>query len=373
MDYRATGVLDNTELGLDALLRWVTRTGHFRASTASGRTLLDIGYFASVVEIAPGLGLALTTDGVGTKVLVAEMMARYDTIGIDCVAMNVNDVICVGAEPVCMLDYIALGKPTPSLLDEIGAGLHEGARRARISIVGGEISQVREMIKGVSEDGGLDLVGMCIGRVEPEKIIDGRRVQPGDVIIGLASSGIHCNGLTLARRAFTERGRLLIDLSPPELGTTVGEALLEPTRIYVSEVMDLLSRNLPIKALINITGDGLLNLRRIKAEVGFLIDSLPDAPGIFPAIQERGGVDEAEMYRVFNMGIGFCIIASNDRPGIDEIHETVRKHGGRSFEIGRVVEDAERRVVLTQKGLVGVEDRFVRPTAGDRLLSSFPV
>ena len=239
LSYRATGVVDNTQLGLGALLKWVNATAAFR-STGPGRRVVDVGYFASVVAITDTLGLALCTDGVGSKVLVAEMLGRYDTIGIDCVAMNVNDAICVGAEPISFLDYIAVERATPEMLEQIARGLHAGAERAGVSIVGGEISQIPDIIKGHAPGTGLDLVGMCAAIVPLDRIILGAEVAPGDVIVGVRSSGIHSNGLTLARKALFEIGGLAADQYVPELGCTVGEELLRPTDIYVRPVMELL-------------------------------------------------------------------------------------------------------------------------------------
>ena len=358
MNYRDAGVLSNQELGLDALLRWIRPTETFRAGKSMGRSLLDVGYFANVIDIGHDLGLAMSTDGVGTKILVAEMLNRYDTIGIDCVAMNVNDVICVGAEPVAMLDYIAIERATPEVLGAIGRGLHEGARQAGVSIVGGEISQIKEMIRGLRDGSGLDLVGMCIGVVPAGKVNVGQAVAPGDSIVGLRSTGLHGNGYTLARHALFEKGGMRPEQRPSQLGRSIGEELLEPTRIYVPEVMDLLAQALPIKALANITGDGLLNLTRIKPAVGFRIDALPEPQPIFGLIQQMGQIADEEMYRVFNMGIGFCVIAPSDRGVLEAIHDTARRHGVESFVLGQVIEDPRRRVHLTQKRLVGREDRF---------------
>ncbi len=362
MNYRDAGVLAGEELGLGALLKWIRPTEEFRSGRRTGRSLLDVGYFANVIDLGGGMGLALSTDGVGTKVLVAEMLDRYDTIGIDCVAMNVNDIICVGAEPVSMLDYIAIERVTPGVLEAIGRGLHEGARRAGVNIVGGEISQIREMIRGHKEGSGLDLVGMCVGVVPVGEINVGQNVVSGDVIVGLRSSGVHSNGLTLARSALFERGSLRPDSRVSDLGQSVGEELLEPTRIYVSEVMELLSSKVPVKALVNITGDGLFNLTRVKAAVGFRIDRLPEPQPIFRLIQETGGIGDDEMYRVFNMGVGFCVIAPNDRVVLERIHDTMRRHDVESFEIGAVVEDPERRIHLPRLNLIGQGGRFFRST-----------
>jgi phosphoribosylformylglycinamidine cyclo-ligase len=358
ISYRDTGVLDNAELGLRALLKWIDRTASFRPADGLGRKVIDVGFFASVVDIGHGLGLALCTDGVGSKVLVAEMLERYDTIGIDCVAMNVNDAICVGAEPVSFLDYIATERAVPEVLEQIGRGLHEGARLAGVSIVGGEISQIPEIIKGERPGRGLDLVGMCVGVVPLSRVIVGQHVEPGDLIIGVRSSGIHSNGLTLARRALFGEARLRPDEHVAELGCRVGEELLKPTHIYVAPVLDLLRRELPVRALAHVTGDGLLNLPRIAATVGFRIESLPKPPPIFDLIQKSGNVTAAEMFRVFNMGIGFCVIVPSD-PGIAEtVRQCLADHGFEASVIGRVVEDEAKRVLLVEQNLVGEGDRF---------------
>lgn len=364
LSYHATGVLDTTQLGLSSLLKWVNATAAFR-STGRGRRVVDIGFFASVVEITDTLGLALCTDGVGSKVLVAEMLRRYDTIGIDCVAMNVNDAICVGAEPISFLDYIAVERATPGILEQIAQGLYTGAERAGVSIVGGEISQIPDIVKGHEPGAGLDLVGMCAGIVPLNRIILGQDVAPGDVIIGVRSSGIHSNGLTLARKALFEVGRLTADQYMPELGCTVGEELLRPTDIYVRPVMDLLNRQrLPIRALVNITGNGFLNLARIKATVGFDLDNLPEPQPIFKVIQQLGHVPDPEMYRVFNMGIGFCLIVPDDPVVVRAVDETFAAHPASDaprFEtrhIGKVVEDQKKRVVLPKQHLVGEGEEF---------------
>jgi phosphoribosylformylglycinamidine cyclo-ligase len=363
LTYHAAGILDNSQLGLPALLKWVNPTARFRP-TGVGRCVVEVGFFASVVELTPELGLALCTDGVGSKVRIAEMLQRYDTIGIDCVAMNVNDAICVGAEPVSFLDYIAIERASPTRLEDIARGLHEGARQANVAIVGGEISQIPEIIKGHEPGSGLDLVGMCAGIVPLSRIILGEAVAAGDVIIGVRSSGIHSNGLTLARRALFDEGRLKVDQYVPRLGGTVGEELLRPTRIYVAPVVDLLKGEVPIKALVHITSDGLLNLARIhNPQVGFRIDKLPEPPPIFDLIQECGKVPLAEMYRVFNMGIGFCLIVPNDSSVIETVTRTLASPTGGSgtFQaqvIGEVVADERKRVFLPHQHLVGEGDRF---------------
>src|SRR6266498_74163 len=366
MHYREAGVLDNTELGLHALLNWVNRTGPFRGPGQPGRKAVEIGFYASVVDIGHGLGLALCTDGVGTKVLVAQMLERYDTIGIDCVAMNVNDAICVGAEPVSFLDYIAIESATPAVLEQIGRGLYEGARLASVSIVGGEISQIAEIIRGERPGQGLDLVGMCAGIVPLDRVVCSSDLRPNDAIVGLRSSGLHSNGFTLARKALLQMGGLKPDDYVPELACTVGEELLRPTHIYVMPIVDLVRRNVPIRALVNITSDGFLNLARIDANVGFRIDRLPKPQPIFDLIQQTGKIDGDEMYRVFNMGIGFCVIVPDDRSVIHEVETAARSHGFEAHVIGSVIEDEAKRVFLPEQDLVGKGDHFTRGAAQDQ-------
>lgn len=358
LTYRSAGVLDSTELGLRALLKWVKRTEAFRGENRIGRQVLDVGFFASVVDIGHGMGLALCTDGVGSKVLVAEMVGRYDTIGIDCVAMNVNDAICVGAEPFSFLDYIAIERATPAILDEIGHGLHEGARRAGVTIVGGEISQIPEIIKGERPGLGLDLVGMCAAFVPLDRVIVGQNATPGDVIVGIRSSGIHSNGLTLARRALLERGGLKPGEHVAEFGGSLGEELLKPTNIYVAPVLELVRGNLPIRALVHITSDGFLNLARITARVGFRIDNLPKPHAVFDLIQSTGNVSLPEMYRVFNMGIGFCVIVPDETEAVRRVEQCFASHGFSAQPIGKVVEDDAKRVFLPEQDLVGEGDAF---------------
>jgi phosphoribosylformylglycinamidine cyclo-ligase len=359
LSYEAAGVLDNTQLGLHALLGWVNRTKDFRPAGRPGHSVLGAGFFASVVDLGNNVGLALCTDGVGSKVLVAQMLERYDTIGIDCVAMNVNDAICVGAEPVSFLDYIAIERATPRVLEEIARGLHEGARLAGVTIVGGEISQIPEIIKGQEPGRGLDLVGICAGIVPLDRIIVGRDLVPGDVVVGVRSSGIHSNGLTLARRALFDQGRLTPDQYVPELGCTIGDELLRPTHIYVRPVVKLLSnREAPLRALANITGDGFLNLARVEANVGFRLDSLPPPPPIFELIRKTGKIPPREMYHVFNMGIGFCVILQDDPAVLRAVERAFGEHRFETHVIGRVVADERKRVLLPQQNLVGEGDRF---------------
>ncbi|HEY5053444.1 MAG TPA: phosphoribosylformylglycinamidine cyclo-ligase, partial [Solirubrobacterales bacterium] len=207
------------------------------------------GHYASVIRLDERTGIALSTDGVGTKLLVAEELGRYDTVGIDCVAMNVNDVICVGAEPLAMLDYIAIDKADPGVCEEIGVGLARGAELAGIEIPGGELAQLGEMVRGA------DVSGACFGIVALDAIVDGSAVRPGDAVIGLPSSGVHSNGYTLARSALGG-----IPFDDNRLGRPLGDILLEPTEIYVKPVLELLRSEVDVRGLAHITSGGLGNL-----------------------------------------------------------------------------------------------------------------
>jgi phosphoribosylformylglycinamidine cyclo-ligase len=349
--YKAAGVdITAAETGLGKIVTAIK--GTWPPAGQLGAVALDIGYFANVIDLGGGIGLAICTDGVGSKSIVADMMNKYDTIGIDCVAMNVNDVICVGARPLSMVDYIAVGRADAEMLGALAVGLVEGARQAGISISGGEIAQLKDVVTG------FDLVGMAVGLVPLDRIIVGRDLAPGDVVIGVHSNGIHSNGLTLARRAFFERGKLPLGRVFPELGVSLGEELLRPTLIYVPEVLDIIAEVPTVKALVNITGDGLLNLPRVAAKVGFEIDNLPPAPPIFRLIQRYGEVDQSEMFEVFNMGVGFCVLAAEcDCAAIMAILER-RLRAARV--IGHVIADDSKSVHLANQRLIGNGKRFRR-------------
>ena len=349
-DYGSAGVdADAVEAGLAGLVRQIRATWPANAE-GLGAIKSRLGYFASVIDFG-GMGIAICTDGVGTKALIAQMTGRYDTVGIDCVAMNVNDLICVGARPVTLVDYIAVERAEPAMLEALGVGLAEGARLAGVSISGGEIAEMRDVIKGAVSGMGFDLAGTAVGLVDLDAVNVGAAVRPGDSIVGIASSGIHSNGLTLARRVFFETARLGAGDRLDDLGETVGEALLRPTQIYVREALDLLASEVPVHALVHITGDGFLNLTRIEAKVGMRLDALPAPPPVFTVLQRLGGIEDAEMYRVFNMGIGFCVIV----PAQHEARALaiLGAHGKACTRIGMVVDDSEGRVWIEQAGLVG--------------------
>ncbi|HEY7062612.1 MAG TPA: phosphoribosylformylglycinamidine cyclo-ligase [Chloroflexota bacterium] len=353
MDYARAGV-DTHAAGsaLAGLLNWVNATAAFRPEDMR----LDNGFFANVIAIGSELGLAISTDGVGTKLLVAQELGKYDTVGIDCVAMNVNDVLCVGAEPVALVDYIAIEAPDPGLLEAIGQGLYEGARQARVTIPGGELAQIPDMIRGLRKGSGFDLVGTAIGTVPLDRVIVGRDVADGDAVVGLASTGVHSNGLTLARRALMGDSTQALSEHVPDLGRTLGEELLEPTRIYVQPVLAMLAAGLPIKALAHITSEGFLNLLRISSPASFHLAHLPEPSPIFKLIQERGGVSTAEMYRVFNMGVGFCVVVAPE--GVAGVLATAADHGVLAWELGHARADGRRRIELPTRGLVGEHGAF---------------
>jgi phosphoribosylformylglycinamidine cyclo-ligase len=310
--YAAAGVdTSRADRAVDALVG-VLRTIELDRPSAS---VLPSGHYASVLRVAPNLGVAVSTDGVGSKLVVAEQADRLETVGIDCVAMNVNDLICVGAEPIAMLDYLAVEQADPDALARIAVGLKEGAEQASVEIPGGELAVLPELIRGHPSPGGFDLCGTAFGTVALDAIITGDEARPGDAIVGLPSSGLHSNGYTLARRALLEDGGLTLSDRPPALeGRTVADALLEPTVIYVRAVLDLLRSDVPVHGLAHITGGGLRNLLRLGGErLGFTIEDPLPVPGIYALIAEVGNIPAAEMWDVFNMGCGFVALVPDDR------------------------------------------------------------
>jgi phosphoribosylformylglycinamidine cyclo-ligase len=345
--YKEAGIdTAEADTGLHRLVRRIEATW---PRQGLGRVLLPTGYFANVIEM-DGAGLALCTDGVGSKTIIADRMRKYDTIGIDCIAMNVNDVICVGAKPLSLVDYIAVEQVDADMLDAIAVGLSEGASMAGISVSGGEISQLKDIVKG------FDLVGMAAGRVDLDKVLNGKDVAEGDIVIGVRSSGVHSNGLSLARKAFFEDHKFGLEHKFDDLDVTLGEELLRPTDIYVPEAMEILEGVKGVKALINITSDGLLNLTRVHADVGFEIENLIEPQPIFSLIQHYARVPDNEMFETFNMGIGFCYIV--DPASADQTISILRKHDRRAQEIGHAVADREKIVRVPQRKLVGCHKTF---------------
>jgi phosphoribosylformylglycinamidine cyclo-ligase len=254
--------------------------------------------------------------------------------------MNVNDVICVGAEPIAVLDYIAVEEADPAALEQIAIGLRAGAEAAGVEIPGGELAVLPELIRGHPSPRGFDLLGFCIGVVDLDAIVTGARIEPGDAIVGIPSNGIHSNGLTLARRALGDDD----------------ERLLEPTAIYVRAVRDLLGSGVDVRGLAHITGEGLLNLLRLESQTaGYLIDRPLPVPPVFDEIADRGEVEPAEMHEVFNMGCGFCcVVPANDADEAASI--LARRHPG-SAVIGRA-STATGLVELPRAGLRGTRKGF---------------
>lgn len=250
------------------------------------------------------------TDGVGTKLKVAQFAQRYDTVGIDLVAMSVNDVLCLGAEPLLFLDYLALGKDNPDLIASLVKGVSDGCVECGAALLGGETAIMPDIYSGTD----FDMAGFCVGVAERSQLIDGQGIRPGDVVIGIPSSGFHSNGYSLIRRVVFEMAGLKVDQVIPELGRTVGDVLLEPTRLYPKLILGLLKTHRPnsaVSGLAHITGGGLKdNIERLLPEgCRLLIDrSTWQVPPAFTWLQKLGGIDREEMYHVFNMGIGFTLL-----------------------------------------------------------------
>lgn len=297
----------------------------FRAGKP-GAPIRGIGHYAGVIDLGNGNALTMHTDGVGTKVLVAQEMKRFDTVGIDCVAMTVNDLVCLGSEPVALLDYIALEREDDSLVSELSKGLTEGARLSSTAIVGGETAVMRDVIRGKGGKG-FDLVSMGVGFVRTSAIIDGSAIEEGDAVLGIASSGLHSNGYTLARRVL--KGLPLGKRVEP-LGTTLGEALLEPTSIYVKPVMDSLKGS-QVNGIAHVTGGAFTKLPRLLGKKRLQFDiSLPQCPAIFELLLESG-IERKEMFRTFNMGIGMVMVVPQSKAGRTE--RVIRSNG---FEVSHL-------------------------------------
>ena len=299
-------------------------------SAVSTRSTAEIRGFASLFDLGESM-LAISTDGVGTKILVANELEKWDTIGIDCVAMNVNDVLCVGAKPLCFVDYLAVERLDERIAREIGKGLQRGAEIAGVQWIGGETATLPEIVRG------FDLSGTCVGLVAKEKVIR-PRIEQGDLILGIPSSGIHCNGLTLARKVIKHAGFSLKDPFPFDEEKSIGEELLTPTRIYTAEILSLLN-SCEIHGLAHITGGGFLKLRRLlTSELGIHIyDPLP-VPPIYEFLQECGNIPLEEMLRTFNCGMGFAVVIPRG-----EEREALRVVKDGKI-VGEVVADNGRRI-----------------------------
>lgn len=305
-------------------------------STYTNAVISDIGGFGGLY--APQIKgmeepiLVSGTDGVGTKLKLAFLMDKHDTIGEDCVAMCANDVICTGASPMFFLDYMALGKNIPEKVATIVTGVAEGCKKANCSLVGGETAEM----PGFYPEDEYDLAGFCVGVVDKKKIIDNKTIEVGDKVIGLASSGVHSNGFSLVRKVFDVNEENLKEYVE-ELGKTVGEALLEPTRIYVKPILKLIEE-VKVKGISHITGGGFYeNLpRMLRDGVSLKIDKNSyEVPALFKLIQSRGNIPERDMYNTFNMGIGMAVIVPENE--VEKTLNLLKEAGEEAYLIGEVV------------------------------------
>jgi phosphoribosylformylglycinamidine cyclo-ligase len=319
--YRSAGVdIDLVKDAIGALTGRVT----FRREGPYGM-LGGVGHYAGLIDFGRHV-LALTTDGVGTKMLVADHVKDWRTVGIDCIAMNANDLFVMNVEPVAFVDYIATDRLSVEKMAQIGEGLNEGARQANLNLVGGETAQLPGLVNG------LDLAGTCLGVQEKGKVVNGEKIRPGDCIVGVPSSGIHSNGLSLARRVVEKSGGYEERLPG---GTTLGQALLTPTRIY-RESLEACRRT-EVHGMCHVTGSGLLNFTRLTGYGFEFTDPLP-VPPVFTYIQENGEIDMVEMYRTFNMGMGFAYVLPE--AGAEEVRRLIP--GSRI--VGGVVKEACIRI-----------------------------
>ena len=284
------------------------------------------GHYAGIVEIPGGKLLATHTDGVGTRVVISNLMKKYNTIGIDCVAMNVNDIICIGATPISFVDYIAANRNDQQILKKIVEGLVTGAIKSAMPIVGGETAVMPDVITGKGFS--FDLAGMVVGMVSKKDLVLGNKIKTGDIIIGAKSSGIHSNGYSLARKALLTKYTVKDKIKGVGV---LGNALLTPTEIYVKPVLEMVQK-CKVNGLAHITGGSFTKLLRLK-KIGYNIDSLPKIPPIMGLIEEQG-VKLEEMYKTFNMGVGFCVIAPMNQ--VNQIKSIFKKHKIVSQEIGKI-------------------------------------
>ncbi len=291
--------------------------------TGRGRMIELPGQFTGLMDMGDHI-LTLATDGVGTKLLVAEALAKWDTVGIDCMAMNVNDTICVGAEPIAFVDYIALDEPRPEVTEQIGIGLDRAAEMANVDLVGGEIAVLPEMVRG------LDLSGTALGLLDKERMVTGAEVQEGDAIIGLLSSGVHSNGMTLARKVLAAANVSLHD-EVDGLDRSVGMELLTPTEIYVRDVLKVVG-SVKVTGMVDVTGGGLKNFVRLRKGLEYRITDPIEPQPIFRVLQRLGRITDQEMYRTFNMGMGFGIVLRPE--GVEEALSLLK---GKAQLVGRVV------------------------------------
>jgi len=332
---------------IDSADRFIEKIKKDIASTRTNGVVGDIGGFGGLFR--PGLSgmedpiLVSSTDGVGTKLLIAQMAGKHDTVGMDLVAMVVNDIAVSGAKPLFFLDYIATGKLDEGVLSDVVSGIAAGCREAGCALIGGETAEM----PGFYPDGKYDLAGFGVGLVDRKRIIDGTKISPGDVIVGIPSSGLHSNGYSLARKVVFDILGLTVDDPIPGLDCTAGEELLTPTRIYV-KALAVLTDTVEVSALSHITGGGLIdNIRRllptgVRAEID---TNALDAPPIFRVLKDAGNIESREMYRTFNNGIGMAAILPEAR--VDEALDALFGIGESPVIIGEIIPtDNEPDVIL---------------------------
>lgn len=323
---------------IDEADRFISKISPLVKTTFRKEVLTEIGLFAGLFKLDlrnyKEPVLVSGTDGVGTKLKIAFEADKHDTVGIDLVAMCVNDILTVGAEPLFFLDYFATGKLDSEKATEVIKGIVEGCRQAKSALIGGETAE----LPGFYKENEYDLAGFAVGIVEREEIINGSKIEKGDALIGVASSGIHSNGLSLARKVFFEIAKYKIDSHIPELGTTLAQELLKPTVIYVDAFFSLKDK-VKVKGMAHITGGGIVgNLPRIlPTGLSAIVqkDTLPSLP-IFRLIQDIGKVTEEEMFRVFNMGVGYIFVVSRD--DVDKTLSLLSSNGYSAKLIGEVSE-----------------------------------
>jgi phosphoribosylformylglycinamidine cyclo-ligase len=339
--YRDAGV------DVDGGNRFVKRISSIVKSTFSEKVITDIGGFGALFSASfPDMRepvLVSGTDGVGTKLKVAQMMNRHDTIGIDAVAMCVNDILVSGASPLFFLDYIACGKLHENTLVSVVKGIAEGCIQAGCSLVGGETAEHPDVMPAEE----YDIAGFSVGVVDRSRIIDGSRIAPGDVVIGLPSSGIHSNGYSLVRKLLFQVKKYTVDTTIAELGTTLGEALLVPTRIYCKSVLSAIKDGIAVKGMVHVTGGGFYeNIPRILpagAAVKIELAKISPHP-VFKLIQREGAIERREMYTTFNMGIGLmCVLAA---PDADKFIGALSRAGESPVVLGEIIHLQQERVIL---------------------------
>ena len=282
------------------------------------------------------------TDGVGTKLKLAFLMDKHDTVGIDCVAMCVNDIICCGAKPLFFLDYIALGKNIPEKVESIVAGVSEGCVQAGCALVGGETAEM----PGMYDIDEYDLAGFSVGMVDKDKILDKNKVKPGDVLIGVASSGFHSNGFSLVRKVFDITNPEVLKVYYDELGATLGEILLTPTKIYVKTVLELTSK-VDVKSIAHITGGGFYeNIPRALPDGVCAVINKAEVktPPVFKLLQDKGNISEHDMFNTFNMGVGLCVCVAKE--DADKAVEIIKACGEEAYVLGEIKEAEEKGIVI---------------------------